>query len=320
MKKAFILFFTLLILLASCVTTDYEDFYNLGMKALYECDYEQAVLYFDNALELNPDMPDAYIGRAKAYEGLGEYEKAASDYEKATELDNSNSEAYIGLADMYEKLGEVEKAEEIRRILHEQSGESELPENDVEDNIEDTFDEESVNETEITFLSGDKISLPVAVADDGDMIRFVSENIEHWSHFRGYLSMGAYFDIDYSSYIVDGNGKQWFPVNDELVMSIEDLREYWYKYFSDTTDADSYLTEFSEFDGVLYSSCPGVGGYPHCEYRLDTVKYTEQNRAIVSGYIDIYDLEGFELDHTDNIMCVLYLTDYGWMCEDIIQS
>ena len=48
--------------------------------------YEDAITDFDKAIQLEPDMAEAYSNRGNAKGGLGRYEDAIIDYDKAIQL------------------------------------------------------------------------------------------------------------------------------------------------------------------------------------------------------------------------------------------
>lgn len=53
-----------------------ESLLELGQRYLDELNYEQAIVCFEEYLEIDPKCVEAYAGLAQAYVGLGEYEKA----------------------------------------------------------------------------------------------------------------------------------------------------------------------------------------------------------------------------------------------------
>lgn len=70
------LFFTA----CSSKATNAADKIELGQKYLTELNYTEAVASFTEAIKLDPDNIQAYMGRAEAYMALGEYDKALADY------------------------------------------------------------------------------------------------------------------------------------------------------------------------------------------------------------------------------------------------
>ena len=89
----------------------------MGIRYLSEGNYEEAIIAFTAAIEIDPKRAEAYIGRGDAYVGSGETEDnlaaALADYETAIELDKTCAEAYLGLADVYIRQGEYDYALEV---------------------------------------------------------------------------------------------------------------------------------------------------------------------------------------------------------------
>ena len=107
MKKiiSIILAFALLLGMTACTTThrDWQEQYDLGMRYLEDGDYEQAVLAFSAAIEIDPNNPEAYMGRAEAYRGLGDLDKALKDYKRA-KREAKNNDDFEDLLDELEEL------------------------------------------------------------------------------------------------------------------------------------------------------------------------------------------------------------------------
>lgn len=93
----------------------------LGRKYLTEQNYAEAVAAFTEAIQLDPNNIDAYMGRAEAYKALQKYEEATSDYstviEKTADQPYTQALAYQGRADLYEQTEEWAKAECDYRAL-----------------------------------------------------------------------------------------------------------------------------------------------------------------------------------------------------------
>lgn len=115
--------------LTSCASTEerWQEQYDLGIRYLAEGNYEEAIIAFTAAIEIDPNQALAYVGRGDAYIGFGETEEnlavAQADYEQAIEMDETLVEAYLGLADVYVQHGDMEKALEVLRQSLEHSGE-----------------------------------------------------------------------------------------------------------------------------------------------------------------------------------------------------
>ena len=97
----------------------WQEQYDLGVRYLSEGNYEEAIIAFTAAIEIDPKRPEAYVGRGGAYIGSGETAEnlaaALADYEAALELDETSADAWLGLADVYIRQGDYDKALEVLR-------------------------------------------------------------------------------------------------------------------------------------------------------------------------------------------------------------
>ena len=94
----------------------WQEQYNLGFRYLSEGNYEEAIIAFTAAIEIDPKRPEAYIGRGDAYFAGDDYSSAEMDYSTAKDLDAMLVDAYDRLADVYVQTGDLERA---LLILHE---------------------------------------------------------------------------------------------------------------------------------------------------------------------------------------------------------
>ena len=79
MKRLILMMLTLLILLVACgksTEATWQEQYDLGVRYLSEGNYEEAIIAFTAAIEIDPKKPDTYIGLYEAYIGIGDYENA----------------------------------------------------------------------------------------------------------------------------------------------------------------------------------------------------------------------------------------------------
>lgn len=103
-------------LLTACASgaSKAADKIELGQKYLTELNYTEAVASFTEAIRLDPDNIQAYMGRAEAYLALGEYEKALEDYrfvsQKTEEMSYTRAISYMGQAEVYEKIDKQDRA------------------------------------------------------------------------------------------------------------------------------------------------------------------------------------------------------------------
>lgn len=70
----------------------WQEQYDLGLRYLSEGNYEEAIIAFTVAIEIDSKQVETYVGRGDAYVASGETEEnlaaARADYEKAIELGN----------------------------------------------------------------------------------------------------------------------------------------------------------------------------------------------------------------------------------------
>lgn len=78
----------------------WQEQYDLGVRYLSEGNYEEAIIAFTTAIEIDPKNPTAYIGLADAYIQVNEYDKALDVLNQGLEKNASD-------ADMLEKISEI---------------------------------------------------------------------------------------------------------------------------------------------------------------------------------------------------------------------
>lgn len=143
MKKYITLCLCLVLLLTSCSqmtsapevndesfkTPTWWEQYNLGIRYLSEGNYEEAIIAFTAAIEIDPKLAPAYVGRGDSHasvaqltaedtvelpkESITAYESAIADYLFAIDLDDQTAEVYLKAAEVYIVLGDTDAAIEI---------------------------------------------------------------------------------------------------------------------------------------------------------------------------------------------------------------
>ena len=63
--------------------------------------YDQAISYYDKALDINPGYAEAFRKRGSAYSRKGQYDQAISDYSKAIEINPADEVAYYSRGQTY---------------------------------------------------------------------------------------------------------------------------------------------------------------------------------------------------------------------------
>ncbi len=130
MKKKTIgcIFIVIILAFAACGknTQTWQELYDLGEKYLLEENYEEAIVAFTSAIELDPKQAVVYVGRGDAYAAHQDVENhlelALADYSQALELDNSIPEAYLGMADVYIQQENYDEALDILQEGQENTG------------------------------------------------------------------------------------------------------------------------------------------------------------------------------------------------------
>ena len=103
MKRFTALFLAALLLLSliACGGRDaWQEQYDLGMRYLNEGNYQEAVIAFEAAIEIDPKRPEAYLGAAEAYIGLGDTDSARRVLEEGM----GNCEDIDGLLERLDEL------------------------------------------------------------------------------------------------------------------------------------------------------------------------------------------------------------------------
>lgn len=128
MKRFFCILLAALLLLtlAACAKTpaaelttepageapDWQTQYDLGVRYLSEGNYEEAIIAFTAAIEIEPKQAELYLCRARAYNAIGD-SNAQIDYETALLLDDTLVEAYRALIWIYREAEEYDKLADL---------------------------------------------------------------------------------------------------------------------------------------------------------------------------------------------------------------
>jgi tetratricopeptide (TPR) repeat protein len=83
---------------------DDNAYNNMGIAYANLKEYDKAITAFQKAIELNPKYDIAYNNMGLAYNGLKEYDKAITAYQKAIEINPKDDEAYYNIGNAYYNL------------------------------------------------------------------------------------------------------------------------------------------------------------------------------------------------------------------------
>lgn len=115
-RKIWLTILCLIMLLTSCRqhAHTWQEQYDLGVRYLSEGNYEEAIIAFTAAIEIDPKQAPAYVGRGDAYIGSGDTEEnlllALDDYEIALSFDADDIDIWNRSIDVYIALGEHDSA------------------------------------------------------------------------------------------------------------------------------------------------------------------------------------------------------------------
>lgn len=130
--KRFIIGTLVILLVLSLVACDkgqstptWQEQYDLGIRYLSEGNYEEAIIAFMAAIEIDPKQANAYLGLADAYYIIGNYDRAVeaiisgqaeygdlADFSEWLDNHNKNSDAdelpeYLNISDMFQYDGVI---------------------------------------------------------------------------------------------------------------------------------------------------------------------------------------------------------------------
>ncbi len=148
---------------------------DLGKRYVSELDYENAVIAFEAALEIDPYCLDAYMGLADAYMALGQPDKSMEIMEQARGMLPESVDVYVRLAQLYAQREQMNLAistlEEGIRVtdsdrLREMLGEYQPEQTEVEMAENSPEAEEEEGNTQLPPEEGEETSLEIGFEQD----------------------------------------------------------------------------------------------------------------------------------------------------------
>ena len=82
-----------------------DDYFSLGLTYQQRGEYKEAIEYYGQAIEINPQDSKSYINRGTAKAELGNHKKAIKDYDKAIEINPQYAKAYFNRGTVKAKPG-----------------------------------------------------------------------------------------------------------------------------------------------------------------------------------------------------------------------
>ena len=104
-------YLSIFIILSSAILLFAQDWKDLGFKALKSNDYNSAILYYTEAIKLDPVDDNSFTNRGLAYSALKDYDNAINDFSYALSTNPSDPViAYNSRGLAYYKLKQYDKA------------------------------------------------------------------------------------------------------------------------------------------------------------------------------------------------------------------
>ncbi|MDD1436336.1 tetratricopeptide repeat protein [Dolichospermum sp. ST_sed10] len=96
--------------LESLTSSEADEYMCLGYECLEKEDYQNAIAYYTQILQLKPNNEDAYFNRGYAHYKLGDNEGAIDDYTQAINVDTNYANAYHNRGVVRDDLGDKQGA------------------------------------------------------------------------------------------------------------------------------------------------------------------------------------------------------------------
>ena len=95
-----------------------EGYYNLGNSLLEMGRYEKSIKYFQKAIKIKPNYIKAHLNLGNVYVKLNDFQNAIAFYEKIIEIDDRNLDAYHKLAILYCDICKIEESQKnFKKLL-----------------------------------------------------------------------------------------------------------------------------------------------------------------------------------------------------------
>ena len=176
-----ILIIALVLGLCACgqsTETTWKEQHDLGVRYLSEGNYEEAIIAFTAAIEIDPKHPESYVGRGRAYLKIGETEEninnALTDYQAAVELDKTLIDVWLGIVEILIKLGDYDQAVEILEGAIEKVDDPESLQNRLDELLK-----------EIDASANPLLSDPNVWVDEMEAILYLTEDAYHIDRMTG---------------------------------------------------------------------------------------------------------------------------------------
>ncbi len=111
MKKSLYIWILLPFMFSAAVQAQTaRQYFRAGEDFTKANNYQDAIVQYTRAIELDPDYDKAYVNRALAYSRTGEHKNAAEDYDRALVFDDKNEELYYFSGKEWHEAGNLQFA------------------------------------------------------------------------------------------------------------------------------------------------------------------------------------------------------------------
>ena len=230
MKRVLWEFILLLISVGLCAcgqskNSAWQEQYDLGMRYLSEGNYEEAIIAFTAAIEIDPNRAEAYIGRGDAYVGLGTDAEnlsfAINDYKAALKLDSTLVDVYLKLAALYISEGNYEEARALLETGYDICGDFKLREK-----FDDYIPRNAYGAVEFTFRH-DYVEFDELDAELQEMVVTVKDLVMN-GNYETVLTMlqdNAFPDVSiltiFQEYKIELDCSPWWETEGDRLCSID---------------------------------------------------------------------------------------------------
>lgn len=265
----------------------WQEQYDLGIRYLSEGNYEEAIIAFTAAIEIDPNRAEAYVGRGDAYVASGETVEnlatALEDYEAALSIDSTFVDIYIKIARIYDLQDNFEQAEKTLEKGLEITGDERLDEflKQIAPSNFETF------EGYVRFENADNAIQKAAV----DLVTKASDGAT-WEELFYFLE--SQYESDLPEFYVEHAGWKIHYAPGFIEMRQENGKAFSYdfgspdSYVSGHTKSWNWCGELARYlvypwieEGVVLGG-PGSGFF---------VSITEEGLYDGLGYSEIYNVE-----------------------------
>lgn len=276
-------------LLSSCSSKPtFDEQYELGLRYLSERNYEEAIIAFTAAIEIDPKRPEAYIGAAEAYLGVGKIGEAVAIIKQGLVL----------LPDNIDLLAAIETLEASGTITRPATNEAQEDDESSQKNPDgDSFGigagNTSANPTNSINYNGKTFFTLCSslFIEDEDGLKKVDLGCDYY--IKGYLHLTGNWMYAFGSYDGIANDPEYLPSTSNIVRYNFFTGEWdcIYSFEERVTYQDMYL-----YDNFIFFALPkDSDSFSYYDiYRIDLLgdnitKLTSYQEAELLSYMtDIF--------------------------------